>query len=86
MRLLSATAALMFTTACDSCLPEGFRATPKAGFERMAAERLRVCVQGNPCSSIRQCFVESEAYCLDAGYSKTCGQMEPEGSCGSVLR
>lgn len=77
--------ALAFSS-CDSCLPESFRATPKAGFERMAAERLRVCVQNNSCVFLHQCFAESEAYCLDAGYAKTCGQMEPEGTCGDTLR
>jgi hypothetical protein len=77
---------LALLSSCDSCLPESFRATPKAGFERMAAARLQSCVQNNPCQFLRQCFAESEAYCVDAGYSKTCGQMEEEGTCGSKLR
>ncbi len=65
---------------------EGFRATTKAGFERMAAARLKVCVQGNPCQFTHQCFSDSDAYCLDAGYDKACGQMEPEGSCGVEVK
>lgn len=72
--------------SCDSCLPASWRATPKAGFERMAAYKLQHCVQGNPCQFLRQCFAESEAYCVDAGYSPRCGQMEPEGTCGTKVR
>jgi hypothetical protein len=60
----------------------GWDATPKAGFERMAAAHLKSCVQNNSCQYVHQCFLESAAYCVDAGYSPTCGQMEPEGSCG----
>ncbi len=61
-------------------------ATPKAGFERMAAARLQLCVQNNRCQFLHQCFEESWAYCLDAGYAKTCGQMEDEGTCGVNVR
>lgn len=72
---------LVLLSGCDSCLPTNFRATHKAGFERMAAERLRVCVQGNPCQFVSQCFRESGAYCVDAGYAKECGRAEPETTC-----
>ncbi|MEY4933561.1 MAG: hypothetical protein RLZZ403_1881, partial [Pseudomonadota bacterium] len=64
----------LLLSSCDSCLPESWRATPKAGFERMAAERLRVCVQNNPCQFLLQCHAESEAFCLDAGYARECGR------------
>jgi hypothetical protein len=63
----------------------GWQATPRAGFERMAAARLGICVADNHCSYINRCFAESEQYCLASGYSKRCGQMEPEGSCGDGL-
>jgi len=84
--LLSFGAGFILFSSCDSCLPEGFRATQKAGFERMAAARLQSCVQNNPCTFLRQCFEESNAYCLDAGYAKECGQMEHEGSCGVAIK
>lgn len=71
--------------ACDSCLPVGCRATEKAGFERLAAARHQQCVWNNPCSYTDECHRESEAFCLDAGYSKTCGNGEIEGSCGDRL-
>lgn len=48
----------------------------------MAAARLQLCVQNNPCQFLQQCFAESRAYCLDAGYAKECGYGEVEGSCG----
>lgn len=62
----------------------GWPATAKAGFERMAADRLKECVQSHECFEEvqRRCFTDSEAYCVDAGYPKSCGQMEPEGTCG----
>lgn len=75
-------ALLLLLSSCDSCLPESFRATEKAGFERMAGERLKFCIQNNPCIFVPQCHRESAAYCLDAGYSATCGNSEPEASCG----
>lgn len=77
---------LALLSSCDSCLPKSWRATPKAGFERMAAARLTICVQTNPCTELSRCFAESEAYCLDAGYAKSCGNGEPEGSCGVAVR
>lgn len=80
MRL--AIAALLLLSGCDSCLPASFRATPKAGFERMAAYRHERCVQDNPCQYVSQCHRESEAYCVDAGYAPSCGRMENEGTCG----
>ncbi len=51
-------------------------------FGRMAAARLTLCVQNNPCVHLPQCFMESAAHCLDAGYARECGQMEQESSCG----
>lgn len=77
--------AILFLSSCDSCLPESWRATPKAGFERVAAAKLQACVQNNPCQELHRCFAESEAYCVDAGYSARCGQMEQESSCGANL-
>jgi hypothetical protein len=77
---------LVLVSSCDSCLPEDFRATQKAGFERMAAARHQQCVWDHDCSHVKQCHDESEAFCLDAGYSKTCGNAEIEGSCGAHLR
>lgn len=71
---------------CDSCLPPSCRATEKAGFERVAAARHQHCVWTNPCSYVEQCHRESEAFCVDAGYSKTCGNGEIEGSCGDHLK
>lgn len=79
-------AMLLLASSCDSCLPEWFRATPKAGFERMAIERHRLCVVNNPCQFVESCHNESWAYCLDAGYPKTCGDGEIEGSCGSEVK
>lgn len=54
----------------------------------MAAYRLQTCVQDHRCflNDQRACFAESSAYCLDAGYPKECGQMEPEGSCGAAVK
>lgn len=75
-------AALLLLSSCWGTSCPGWDATPKAGFERMAAARLKFCVQNNSCVFVSQCFRESEAYCVDAGYSKTCGQMEPESTCG----
>lgn len=72
--------------ACDSCLPEGFRATPKAGFERVAVARHTSCVVNNPCTFVSQCHRDSEAFCLDAGYAKSCGDGEIEGSCGTGVK
>ncbi len=75
-------AAALCLSACDGCLPESWKVPPHVAFERMAAARLQSCVQNNPCQFLRQCFAESEAYCVDAGYSARCGFGEPEGSCG----
>lgn len=86
MKTIAFLAACLGLMSCDSCLPEGFRATPKAGFERMAVERHRLCVINNSCIHVSQCHRESEAYCLDAGYAKTCGNAEIEGSCGTGVR
>lgn len=86
MKKLFAVALLIVSSSCDSCLPEWFRATPKAGFERMAAARHEACVQNNPCTFVSQCHAESEAYCVDAGYPKTCGNAELEGSCGKNVK
>lgn len=76
----------MLLSNCDSCLPEGFRSTQKAGFERVAAARHQQCIWNNSCQFVEQCHRESEEFCLDAGYSKTCGNGEIEGSCGDRLR
>ncbi len=70
----------------SSCNCPGFAATPKAGFERMAAARLQNCIQGNLCQVAPWCFEQSRQFCLDAGYPKTCGQMEHEGTCGSKVK
>jgi len=75
----------LILSSCDSCLPESFRATPAAGFRRMAAARHQQCVWEHDCSHVKQCHDESEAFCLDAGYPKTCGNAEIEGSCGDKL-
>lgn len=80
MRLLPL---LVLLAGCDC---PGFKATPKAGFERVAAGKLQHCIQNNVCQAAPWCFRQSELFCLDAGYPKTCGQMEPEGSCGSALK
>lgn len=74
-------APLLFLAGCERCAPD-WVVPKKVAFERVAAARLRLCVQGHICQMASWCFRQSEAYCLDAGYSKTCGQMEPEGSCG----
>ncbi len=68
------------------CSCAGWAATPKAGFERVAAGRLEHCIQNNLCQYALECFEDSRGFCVDAGYSKTCGQMEAEGSCGSKLK
>lgn len=73
---------VLLLSGCDSCLPQSFRATPKAGFERMAVEVHRICVQDNPCYFVSTRHRQSEARCLDAGYAKECGNGELEGSCG----
>jgi len=73
-------------SACDSCLPESWRVPPHRKFEIMAAERHRLCVQNNDCTQVSVCHAESEAYCLDAGYPKHCGNAELEGSCGTGLK
>lgn len=78
--------ALAFCSSCNSCFPPGCQSTDKAGFSRVAAARLTSCVQNNPCTFLKQCFAESESYCLSFGYPKSCGQMEPEGSCGVNVR
>lgn len=70
---------------CDSCLPPSCRATEVAGFRRVAAARHQQCVWDHPCSYVDECHRESEAFCLDAGYPKTCGNGELEGSCGDRL-
>lgn len=71
---------------CDSCLPVSCRATPKAAFEREAIARHTHCVVSNNCQFVSQCHRESEAFCLDAGYPKSCGDGEVEGSCGTEVR
>lgn len=75
--------AMVSLMSCDSCLPESWRVPPKRKFEIMAIERHQMCVQDNPCGEMTTwCHRQSELYCLDAGYSKTCGNGEVEGSCG----
>ena len=71
--------ALLLLCACEP-------ATPEAGFRRMAAARLQSCVANNPCQFVSQCFRESEAYCVDAGYPESCGRGEVEGSCGTGVK
>ncbi len=75
-------ALLLLLSSCDSCLPASFRATPKAGFERVAIYMHEQCVANHPCQYVSECHRESEAYCLKNGYPKTCGNGEVEGSCG----
>lgn len=76
-------AGVALLSSCWGTSCPGWDATPKVSFERMAAARLQQCVQGKPCANIHQCFLDSNAYCLDAGYAKECGQAEVEGSCGT---
>lgn len=78
--------AILLFSSCDSCLPESFRATPKAGFERIAIARHRACVVTRPCPEVADCHRESEAFCIDAGYEKSCGNGEVEGSCGAEIK
>ncbi len=89
MTRLPLSALLLLLSGCDSCLPEDLRATKKAGFERMAAARLASCI-GYNCTCNAEvtlgCFAAARAYCLDAGYAKTCSQMEPEASCGRLCK
>ncbi len=73
---------LALLSSCDSCLPEGFRATPKAGFVRVAGDIHKRCVEDHPCQFVSQCHRESEARCLNAGYEKGCADLDVEGSCG----
>ncbi len=75
-------ALLVLTSSCDSCLPESWRVPAVRKFEVIATARHQACVQNNPCYFVSQCHRESEAFCLDAGYDKTCGNSELEGSCG----
>ena len=81
-------ATLALAASCDSCMPEWFRATPKAGFERVAKEKHRHCIATNECFEdiVKQCHDESWARCLDAGYEKSCGDGDIEGSCGSEIK
>ena len=76
----------ILVAACDSYLPRAWRATPAAGFRRMAAARLTSCTENNLCIHKPQCLAESAVYCVDAGYEPECGQMEPETTCGINLR
>ncbi len=76
---------LPFSSCWGSSCP-GWDATPKAGFERLAVAHHRACVEGNPCQFVSQCHRESEAFCVDAGYSPTCGNGEVEGSCGVSVK
>lgn len=75
-------AVTLMLVGCDSCLPSSCAVPPKRKFEIMAIERHQMCVQDNPCAFVSECHRQSELYCLDAGYSKTCGNGEVEGSCG----
>lgn len=52
----------------------------------MAAARLQTCIQNNPCQISHFCFMQSEAFCLDAGMEKSCGEMEDEGTCGDAIK
>ncbi len=74
--------AALLLAGCDSVLPQGCASTPRAGFERMAMSRHRYCVENNPCQFVSECHRESEAFCVDAGYAKACGDGDIEGSCG----
>ena len=75
-------AACVFVFSCDSCLPDSWQVPAKRKFEVMAIARHQICVQNNPCVFLSSCHRQSEEFCLDAGYSKTCGNGEVEGSCG----
>jgi hypothetical protein len=72
---------LLLALLLSSC--SEWQATPEAGFRRVAAHRLQTCVANNLCQYVEQCFAESRAFCLDAGYPETCGYGEVEGSCGT---
>ena len=72
-------AALLLLVACGPV-------PPNVAFERMAAARLQSCVSNNLCQYVRQCFAESEAFCVDAGYRPSCGFGEVEGSCGTGVK
>lgn len=69
----------MLLLACDPVPPE-------VGFRRIAAARLQSCVANNACQFVSQCHRELEAFCVDAGYPKTCGNGEVEGSCGTGIK
>lgn len=69
-------------SSCDSCLPASCGVPEKRKFEIQAIALHQACVQNNPCYFVEQCHRQSELYCEDAGYSKTCGNGEIEGSCG----
>jgi len=81
MRALLLIALALSFFSCDSCLPESWRSTVPP-FVTGAIARHQSCVQDNPCYFTPQCHLDSEAYCLDAGYPATCGNAEVEGSCG----
>ena len=72
---------LLALASCDS-----WSVPHNVAFERMAAARLKNCVQGSLCQYVSQCHRESEAHCRDAGYRGTCGNGESEGSCGTAVR
>lgn len=74
--------AMLLCCSCWGHVAPWWDVAPGAGFRRMAAAGLTMCVQNNRCVFVTQCFAESSARCIDAGYEPTCGQMEPEGSCG----
>ncbi len=82
--MIRSLAIFLLLSSCDSCLPAGCPATPKSGFERMAAAHLQVCREGARAipSQQAQCFEESAARCIDAGYSPKCGQGESEWTYG----
>jgi len=77
---------LFSCAAIDSLLPNSWQVPAKRKFEVMATARHQQCVWNNSCIELARCHRESEQYCLDAGYSKTCGNEEREGSCGENVK
>lgn len=79
-RLVFVVCAFVFscTGSCPGC-PE-WQATPAAGFRRLAAARLEMCIKDHGCSLNERdvCMADVRAFCLDAGYPKECGYGEPE--------
>lgn len=77
---------LVLIILLSGCATKEWAVYPGRGFERTAAYKLESCVKNNLCQYLEECFEESELYCTTNGYPKTCGRMEPEGTCGDLVR